>query len=258
MRMRMRKPRAERDPAAMAIQPARPQRPSAGGGVSPRIAWMLELQRTAGNRAVARALAATRATAASPSSGHPKIQRWSLDWDDVVDFVQWTNPLTAGSKAIRHFTGVELNLWEAAEMAVRASATKISIPSAWVDKLKAYAAYNPDDGKKLRDALDVGPSHYQGGLLLGGNKDAAAITFGNSIFYGTADVDTYVHEMVHIHQYHTLGRMAFLGSYFGLSLATIIKRVLAGQSLDAMKSSPHEQEAYNLEARFKAWRASHP
>jgi len=257
MRTRTRRPRAEREQAA--IQPARPQRAPVGGGTSHRIARILELQRTVGNSAVARALAAARAKAASPSGHpHPKIQRWGLDWDDVVDFVQWTNPLTAGSKAIRHFTGVELNLWEAAEMAVRASATKISIPSTWADKLKAYAAFNPDDGKKLLDALDMGPSHYQGGLLLGGNKDAAAITFGNSIFYGTPDVDTYVHEMVHIHQYHTLGRTAFLVSYFGLSLATIIKRVLAGQPVDVMKSSPHEQEAYHLEARFKAWRASNP
>jgi hypothetical protein len=249
MLVRTRKPGAGRR-VAMAMP--RAQRVPADGELNPRIARLLQLQRTAGNRALARALSSAR--------GNPKIQRlgWP-SWEDVVDAYQWTNPLTFGQKAIRHFTGTEVNLWEIAEMTVRASASKISIPSDYVDKLKAYAAYNTDDGEILKDALSIGPSHYKGGVLVGANSSAAAMTFGNSIFYAdTPSVDTFIHEMVHIHQYHVLGRSAFLASYFGLSLATIVKRLLAGQSLDVMSSSPHEQQAYNLEARFKAWRQSHP
>ena len=209
---------------------------------------LLELQRTAGNRAV------TFALQRSVDAGSPAVQR--LDWEDAVDFLQWTNPLTAGNKALRQFTGVELNTWALAEQAVRASATKISIPELYVDELRKYAAANPADGKILLNALAQAPSHYRGGLLLAAQKDAEAITFGNSIFYGEdPSLATFIHEMVHINQYHVLGRKAFVLSYFGLSLATIIKRVLQGKPVEAMKSSPHEAQAYELEGRFKKWRS---
>ncbi len=137
------------------------------------------------------------------------------------------------------------------------SASKISIPEGHVTTLKEYARYNPADGEKLLNALNQGPSHYTGGLLLGGNKKAAAITFGNSVFYGEApDEGTFVHEMVHVNQYHKLGRKAFVLSYFGLSIATIAWRAIRGQPIEFMESSPHEAEAYNLEKRFAAWFAS--
>ena len=180
------------------------------------------------------------------------VQR--LDWEDAVDFLQWTNPLTIGNKTLREITGAELNMWGAAEQAVRLSASKTSIPEGHVAALKEYAAYNPADGAKLLNALNQRPSHYIGGLLLGGNKDAAAITFGNSVFYGTAPTEgTFVHEMVHVNQYHKLGRKAFVLSYFGMSAATIAKRLMMGQPVAFMQSSPHETEAYNLEQRFDKW-----
>lgn len=76
------------------------------------------------------------------------------------------------------------------------------------------------------NALDQDPSFYQGGWLLGMQGDAEAITFGNSIFFSSSPptARTFVHEMVHIDQYARLGREAFLSSYFGVSLLTIIKR----------------------------------
>ena len=58
--------------------------------------------------------------------------------------------------------------------------------------------------------------------------------------------------MVHIDQYARLGRAAFLESYFGMSLLTIIKRAIAREPLNVMMSSPHEQAAYALEKRFAA------
>lgn len=231
-------------PASHAGRKPHASKPSAIRGSPPTVDRILELQRTAGNRAVNSALAPGR---------ERTVQR--VDLEDAVDFLQWTNPFTFGGKALRKLTGVELNLWMAAEQAIRVSATKTSIPAAFVEQLEDYAAHNAADGAILRNALAQGPSHYVGGLLLGGNKDAAAITFGNSVFYGSQpDVDTYIHELVHVNQYHVLGRTAFVLSYFGLSAATIAKRVLKGEPISAMRSSPHEEQAYQLEVRFKTWR----
>ena len=187
---------------------------------------MIELQRTAGNRAVALALQR------SESTGAPTLQL--LDLGDI---------------------GLGLDGWALAEQAVQASATKHDISQIYVEDLKRYAEAAPDDGKILLSALGQQPKHFKGGALLAAQKDAAAITFGKSIFYkDDPTMATFIHEMVHIHQYKTLGREAFLLSYFGLSLATIIKRALKGEPIEAMKSSPHEEQAYALENRFKKWR----
>ena len=209
---------------------------------------VLHLQRTAGNRAVASLLARTPRNA-----GALQVQRWP-SWEDVVDAVEWTNPLTFSGKLLHKVTGVEPNLWMLAEQAVRASATKISIPQGHIDALKHYAQANTADGRLLLNALDQDPSFYKGGWLLGVQGDAEAITFGNSIFFKDSPptVRTFVHEMVHIDQYDRLGRSAFLASYFGLSLATIIKRAIAGEPIEVMNSSPHEREAYELEKLFVA------
>jgi hypothetical protein len=209
---------------------------------------VLHLQRTAGNRAVASLLART-----PRSAGALQVQRWP-SWEDVVDVVEWTNPLTFSGKLLHKVTGVEPNLWMLAEQAVRASATRISIPQGHIDALRHYAQANTADGRLLLNALDQDPSFYKGGWLLGVQGDAEAITFGNSIFFKDSPptVPTFVHEMVHIDQYDRLGRSAFLASYFGLSLATIIKRAIAGEPIEVMNSSPHEREAYELEKRFVA------
>ena len=211
---------------------------------------LLDLQRTAGNRAVASYLAR-----APSSADSVRVQRWSWpDWEDVVDAYEWTNPLTVSGKLLHKLTGVEPSLWSAAEQAVRASATKITIPQSHIDALKRYAHANDADGRVLLNALDQDPSFYQGGWLLGMQGDAEAITFGNSIFFRSSppSARTYVHEMVHIDQYARIGRQAFLESYFGLSLLTIIKRAIAGEPINVMMSSPHEKEAYALESRFAA------
>src|SRR5215212_5378815 len=209
---------------------------------------ILHLQRTAGNRAVASLLARTPRNANSQ-----QVQRWP-SWEDVVDAVEWTNPLTFGGKLVHKVIGVEPNLWSVAEQAVRASATKITIPQGHIDALKRYAQANEADGRILLNALHQAPSFYQGGWLLDAQGDAEAITFGNSIFFKSSPptTRTFVHEMVHIDQYDRIGREAFVASYFGLSLATIIKRAIAGEPIEAMKSSPHEKEAYALEERFVA------
>lgn len=221
-------------------------------GVGERDA-ILDLQRTAGNQAVVAALAVA---AAGPAKGI--LQR--IDFDDVIGAAQWLNPVTFGQKAIRTVTGVDLDPFVVAEQAVRASASRISIPLTYFATAGRYAASNPADGAVILDAINQGPKHYKGGLLLKIQGGAAAITFGNSIFYDRSEPteSTFIHELVHIHQYHELGRTAFLTSYFGLSLATIIKRAIAGEPIEAMDSSPHERDAYKLEQRFKSWRAANP
>jgi hypothetical protein len=224
--------------------------PGAGTPAGPDA--LLDLQRKAGNRAVASYLTRTPHSADSV-----QLQRWkwpSLDWEDVVDAYEWVNPLTVSGKLVQKVTGVEPSLWTLAEQAVRASATKITIPQSHIDALKRYAAAHDDDGRILLNALDQDPSYYKGGWLLDMQGDAEAITFGNSIFFGASppSARTFVHEMVHIDQYARLGRTAFLESYFGSSLLTIIKRAIAHEPINVMMSSPHEREAYALESRFAA------
>jgi hypothetical protein len=227
----------------------RARRP-AGPGVPRAPEALLDLQRTAGNRAVGSYLARTPTTAESVG-----LQRWHWpDWEDAVDAYEWVNPLTAPGKALQKLTGVEPSVWAVAEQGVRASATKITIPQGHIEALKRYANAHDADGRILLNALDQDPSFYKGGWLLDLQDDAEAITFGNSIFFSSSppSARTFVHEMVHIDQYARLGRAAFLESYFGLSLLTIIKRAIAREPLNVMMSSPHEQEAYALEKRFAA------
>ncbi len=123
--------------------------------------------------------------------------------EDVISVLRWTNPLTFSGKLWQSVTGVEVNLWSAAEQTARISADKIAIPPGHVQKLTRYADAIPDDGMILKNALEQDPSFYKGGWLISVNGAADAITFGNSIFFSKAppDEDTYVHEMVHIHQY---------------------------------------------------------
>jgi hypothetical protein len=172
----------------------------------------------------------------------------------VVNVYEWTNPLTVGGKLLHKATGIEPNLWFLAEQAVRASATRITLPQGHIDALKRYAQANEADGRILTNALDQDPSFYKGGWLLDIQGGADAITFGNSIFFAASPpaTHTFIHEMVHIDQYDRIGRDVFIPSYFGLSLATIIKRAIAGDPIEPMHSSPHENEAYELEKRFIA------
>jgi hypothetical protein len=239
-----RPPAVDRAPAGHASSPP----PQAGSRPLTAPESVLRLQRTAGNRAVTSLVAGTPRGASGL-----QVQRWP-SWEDVVDFVEWTNPVTFSGKVLHKVTGVEPNLWFAAEQAVKASATRITMPQGHIDALKRYAQANKEDGRILLNALDQDPNFYKGGWLLGMQGDAEAITFGNSIFFKDSPptVQTFVHEMVHIDQYDRIGRSAFLASYFGMSLATIIKRAIAGDPIEPMKSSPHEREAYALEARFVA------
>jgi hypothetical protein len=147
--------------------------PAQRAALSLQAARLLGLQRTAGNRAVTLALQRSLATG---NTAVPRLGRADLALG------------VAG--------------WARAEQAVRAAASRHPISALYIDELKKYAEANPEDGKILLNALAQAPSHYQGGVLLAAQKDAEAITFGNSIFYRRdPTLTTFIHEMVHINQY---------------------------------------------------------
>jgi hypothetical protein len=138
------------------------------------------------------------------------------------------------------------------------SATPVTIPPRYWQKLIEYSAANLSDGIVLLAGLARVPEYYSGGWILSVQTGAAAMTLDRSIFVnGAPSIDTYVHEMVHVAQY-AAGRTAFLTSYFGLSAATIAYRLLRRLPLEVMNSSPHESQAYAIESRFMSWYASHP
>jgi len=72
-----------------------------------------------------------------------------------------------------------------------------------------------------------------------------------------AQIQDYINELVHVTQYATTGRTHFLTSYFGLSALTIAKRFIMRDPINMMRSSPHENQAYDLEQRFLEWYATH-
>ncbi len=138
------------------------------------------------------------------------------------------------------------------------AATAITVPQRFVDKLREYAAQAPDDGRKLLAGLNRNPTFYQGGWILSVQTGAVAMTLDTAVFCRELEIGTYIHELVHVWQYDRLGVSAFLVSYFGLSAAEIARRFANRLPLDPMRSSPHEEEAYQLERRFMTWLSAHP
>lgn len=146
-------------------------------------------------------------------------------------------------------------IWAGVVASNIAGASYISVPASYPAALNSYAATNGADGAKLTAGLGNSPSYYSGGWILDVQTGAKAMTLGSAVFVnGSLDVDTYVHEMVHVNQYATLGPSAFLVSYFGLSGIEIGRRLLKHLPLDPMSSSPQESEAYAIEGRFRSWR----
>jgi hypothetical protein len=136
----------------------------------------------------------------------------------------------------------------------------IAIPSApvdWVSRVKQYASSSVTDGPVLAAALRRAPTFHRGGWILALQPMAGAMTLDNRIFVrANLNLSTFVHELVHVFQYGTLGATAFLSSYFGLSGATIAYRFARRVPLNVMQSSPHEMHAYAVERRFAAWHQS--
>ncbi|MGH3135180.1 MAG: hypothetical protein ACRDPV_01635 [Gaiellaceae bacterium] len=214
----------EREGEQQERAPAREVSGRGGSPASPQQA-VLELQQGAGNAAVGR-----------------MIQRWSPlpDWMPTI-----TDPLAGVFEGV-----IQTN---------RAMATRIPIPPHYVTKLFEYARANPLDGAMLLPGYFRDPWYYNGGWILDVQTNAKAMTLDDYVFVdGDLDIGTYIHEMVHVTQYAALGRTRFLVSYFGLSAATIAKRFIMREPINMMRSSPHENQAYDLEQRFLTWYAANP
>ena len=225
----------ERRPRATAA--AQPRRLAAAQAPHDKI---LALQRSAGNAAVGRML-----------------QR---DWYDYIPSP--LNPLGV----VGELTGIRFpsvtdplgGVFEAAIQTNRAMADRISVPDLYRRKLLEYAEDEWLDGAILLRALARSPRFYKGGWILDVQSDAKAMTLDSYVFVdGELRIQDYIHELVHVTQYATTGRTHFLTSYFGLSALTIAKRFIAREPINMMRSSPHENQAYDLEQRFLEWYATH-
>jgi hypothetical protein len=141
-----------------------------------------------------------------------------------------------------------------------ATSSTIAVPAAYTSIAREYATTNRGDGLILTAALARFPVYHGGGWILRVQTGAEAMTLDRHVFTHTPlKLDTYVHELVHVTQYAAVGRTGFLVSYFGLSAVEIARRLVMRQPLNVMDSSPHENQAYNLERRFRAWlRTTHP
>ena len=183
-------------------------------------------------------------------SGEPQDLVFGLDLLDLM----------CGLVDIPHAADVAiLPLWNSIVLSNVAIATAIPISAYFKDRLRAYARSNLSDGAILMAGYTRCPRFVSGGWIMDLQPGAAAMTLDKTIFVnGTLDIDTYVHETVHVGQYKLLGITGFLLSYFGLSAATILGRWIRRVPIDPMRSSPHENQAYEIEGRFKTWHASNP
>jgi hypothetical protein len=194
------------------------------------------MQRSMGNRATVQAL-----------------QRWGIDPEDVWDVFKGPvfripgSPLTSGA--------FDLALEEMFDVAVaygHGHSSVASIPSSFDTDLDNYAAANPADGKVLKAARDRKPTFHHGGLV---PSTAVAMTLDRDVFCGQGEpkVDTYIHELVHVWQYGEVGRARFIENLLGSAAFGVMARIARGETVDIMKASHYEMEAYGVECRFKKW-----
>jgi hypothetical protein len=94
---------------------------------------------------------------------------------------------------------------------------------------------------------------------LGVQKAAKAMTLDANVFVrGELGLETYIHEMVHVGQYGSIGPTAFLARYVGSSATEIATRLARRLPIHPMTASPFERQAYALTNRFMHWWRSHP
>jgi putative peptidoglycan binding protein len=150
-------------------------------------------------------------------------------------------------------------LFDALVVSSVAVAQPIPVPAYYETKLLQYAAQSLADGLVLVAGYLRCPQYYRGGWILRLQPHAKAMTLDRTVFVdGNLGIGTYVHEMVHVCQYRTLGISGFLTSYFGIIPLTVIRRWLARQPINLMRANPHEDQAYGIESRFMAWLGVNP
>jgi hypothetical protein len=202
--------------------------PSPAGNTRAVFLW---LQRTAGNTAVTGLV-----------SGR-SVQRLSL-WDWIRG-----DPFRDEKAMLRKLFGkvVEKS---------RQTSTIIAVPAEYQNELIEFASEGLAEDRMLMDALDRGPRFHKGGAILDLQPGAAAMTLDQDVFVRDhLDVETYVHELVHVAQYGQLGALRFLTLYFGETVARLAWHLLYDVPFDEFRASALERQAYAVEERFKRWRA---
>lgn len=185
----------------------------------------LQLQRTAGNQATARLL-----------------QRVGI-MDVVAPGLE---------------KGFEWFVWNRFVRSNRESASYYTIDSAWRQLALQYSRANPADGSWIRMGLARMPDFWVGSWILGeAGSETHAITLDDDVFFnpdssGEPNVDTYVHELVHVAQYGILGITGFLGTYAKEFVEGYIGS--GGDDTEAYHQIAHEQQAAAIEERFSKWR----
>lgn len=195
---------------------------------APPAAMALQLQRTAGNRAT------TQMVQRFPGIG---IGGGLLDLGaDLAFDYAWDKFVESNE---------ETATWFAPE------------PS-WRQLALEYSAFNEQDGLWIKLGIKRMPDCWKGSWILEqAGSETHAITLDKAIFFnpeasGEPQVDTYVHELVHVAQYALLGVQGFLGSY-GIDY---VKGLIGGggDPDKAYHAVRHEKQAAAIEERFKAWR----
>lgn len=149
-------------------------------------------------------------------------------------------------------------VWETYVATNRAQARFFPVPEAWRQLAGEYSLQNPDDGKWIRDGITRMPDFWLGGgIVVQAGSATHAITLNRDVFMnpdasGEPNVDTFVHELIHVAQYGKLGVLGFLGSYG----AEFGKGFVDGNfdSDAAYHNIRHEQAASTIEGRFSTWR----
>ncbi len=127
-------------------------------------------------------------------------------------------------------------------------------PASFARALTVYARDNPRDGRVLLAGQERDPVCYTGGWILSVVRGAEAITLDRQVFSRTPlTLSTYIHEVVHVGQYGNLGITPFLVTYFTESALEVLRRLRRGDALDVMQSNRLEDEAYDIEFRFRNW-----
>jgi hypothetical protein len=214
--MKERVPHGEEDRQRPAEPPASAEYPAA---------LALQLQRTAGNQATGRLL-----------------QRFGI-MDVVAPGLE---------------KSFELIVWNGFVSLNRGAASSHRIDPEWRRLAGLYSVENPVDGEWIRLAIRRMPDFWLGGMVIDeAGSDTHAITLDKDVFFnpsatGEPNVDTYVHELVHVAQYGILGITGFLGTYAKAFVEGYIGS--GGDDMKAYHQIAHERQATAIEERFSEWR----
>jgi hypothetical protein len=195
-------------------------------------------------RAAPPADAAQQLLALHPQIGNRAVsQLLQRDVDDVLDVL--------GGPAMRITEAALQPMFDAAVRYGRSTATPFEAPDWYTDALRDYAFEHPQDAPVLWAGWMRRPRFHVGGLV---PSDAHAMTMDLDVFCnGPPNVGTWIHELVHVAQYGSVGPTRFLINMLGSESAAVLVKLVRGEKFDLFKNSAYEVEGYSLERRYWEW-----